>query len=298
MKHHYIPEFYLKRWAGPNGRLCEFRRHDRVGLVRRWTAPGGTGYEPDLYALPGLPPRLSQQVENVFMARSDQSASDALNLMYRGRGRSWSVSERSGWSRFLTSLLLRNPEELAIFKRRFVETWTSTTADLETQYQEAWIPGTPTSFAEWLAAVDPNVIEQHSMQVLINIIDSPLLGAQMNDLSWAVRDTRDAAYEFLTSDRPVVRTNGLALPGGHFALPVGPRKLFVAAPDRRTLNRLAEARSDVIVAQVNEQVVAHAVKYVYATDERQRRFIQRRMSSRQAPSIVEAIVREASMVGP
>jgi hypothetical protein len=30
-KHHYIPEFYLKQWAGSDGRLCEFNRpHKKV----------------------------------------------------------------------------------------------------------------------------------------------------------------------------------------------------------------------------------------------------------------------------
>ena len=29
-KHHYLPVFYLKQWAGPDRRLCEFSRPHKV----------------------------------------------------------------------------------------------------------------------------------------------------------------------------------------------------------------------------------------------------------------------------
>jgi hypothetical protein len=56
-KHHYSPVFYLKRWAGTDGWLCEHKRLGVVGLrdriVTRRTFPTGTGYEKDLYRVGG-----------------------------------------------------------------------------------------------------------------------------------------------------------------------------------------------------------------------------------------------------
>ena len=49
-KHHYIPKFYLKQWAGPDGRLCEFAQRYK-GVEARPTYPDGTGYVRGLYTL-------------------------------------------------------------------------------------------------------------------------------------------------------------------------------------------------------------------------------------------------------
>src|SRR5580692_1218431 len=42
-KHHYIPVFYSKEWAGPDGRLCEYSRPYDVVKPKR-VHPDGTGY--------------------------------------------------------------------------------------------------------------------------------------------------------------------------------------------------------------------------------------------------------------
>lgn len=53
--HHYIREFYLKQWAGPDGQFVEYCRRYKNRVVARPTAPGGTGYIPGLYLIPALP---------------------------------------------------------------------------------------------------------------------------------------------------------------------------------------------------------------------------------------------------
>jgi hypothetical protein len=47
-KHHYIPKLYLKQWAGPDGRVCEFSRPYQQ-VKPRMTFPDATGYERGLY---------------------------------------------------------------------------------------------------------------------------------------------------------------------------------------------------------------------------------------------------------
>jgi hypothetical protein len=53
---HFIPVFYLKRWANLSGKLVEYTiKHDK--LIAKLVGPRSTGYETDLYAfneLPGL----------------------------------------------------------------------------------------------------------------------------------------------------------------------------------------------------------------------------------------------------
>jgi hypothetical protein len=67
-RHHYLPEFYLKRWTGSNGKLIEFTWRERLGVVSRSTAPGGTGWQKDLYKAEGMPPEVAYAFEEHFFA--------------------------------------------------------------------------------------------------------------------------------------------------------------------------------------------------------------------------------------
>ncbi len=84
-RHHYIPEFYLKQWAGPDGRICEFCRRYKGIVNPRMTYPGGTGYVENLYTLAGFPPETAQLIENKFFRATDQFASDALNILLHSK---------------------------------------------------------------------------------------------------------------------------------------------------------------------------------------------------------------------
>nr|WP_174018270.1 SDR family oxidoreductase [Rhizobium rhizogenes] len=73
MKHHYIPQFYLRPWLGSDNKLLEFRRlkfeHEplpRLEIKRRGTRE--TGCEENLYTLHGATKETKQNVERIFMA--------------------------------------------------------------------------------------------------------------------------------------------------------------------------------------------------------------------------------------
>lgn len=65
--HHFIPAFYLRQWAGPDG-------------IAKLVGPRATGFERDLYAFPELPTDQAQFMEQVFFAYADQKTSDALDI--------------------------------------------------------------------------------------------------------------------------------------------------------------------------------------------------------------------------
>ncbi|MCO6403529.1 DUF4238 domain-containing protein [Aurantimonas endophytica] len=54
-KHHYIPAFYLRRWAGTDKKVTEFSRPYRDVVVRS-VMPERTGYQERLYELKLLIP--------------------------------------------------------------------------------------------------------------------------------------------------------------------------------------------------------------------------------------------------
>jgi hypothetical protein len=92
-KHHYIPVFYLKQWAGTDGRICEFSRPHREVKPRR-VHPDGTAYVRGLYTVPGIAPHLAEYIERRFLLKSDSAASDALRFMLSGDKVEWPHTPR------------------------------------------------------------------------------------------------------------------------------------------------------------------------------------------------------------
>src|SRR5438045_2699476 len=48
-KHHYLPQFFMRRWIDTEGKLTEYRR-PRDKLIVKRKRPAETGYVVDLYA--------------------------------------------------------------------------------------------------------------------------------------------------------------------------------------------------------------------------------------------------------
>ena len=225
-KHHYIPAFYLRRWAGGDGKVTEFTkpRHD---IVARRIMPDRTGYQERLYELKGFEPSLAQQVEEKFFKPLDTWASNALTMLERhGHQAPWDSHSRSAWTRFLLSLLLRCPEDIEAFREWWHEDFSRTDADAEARYQAARGAEDPETFAEFLAGQPLGIKERHQFQVFYSLVDHDSVGGKINEMDWRVLQSPPAAPAFLTSDRPIIRTNGLDQEGDHIALPIGPRLLF------------------------------------------------------------------------
>jgi hypothetical protein len=110
-KHHYIPVFYLTHWCGPGGRLCQYSRpYDKV--VAKPKYPTETGFERGLYTLRAHTSAVAEIVEDKLMGRTDHDASRALRLLLDNNIGGLDEATRSGWARFIISLLRRTPESL------------------------------------------------------------------------------------------------------------------------------------------------------------------------------------------
>ncbi len=111
-KTHYNPAFYLKPWAGPDNKVCEFSRpYKEVNALRKH--PKATGFEEDLYAIHDLPPDRRHMLERDFMKPLDQYAYNVLKVLLADGELNLTVKERDAWSRFILSLFQRTPERVA-----------------------------------------------------------------------------------------------------------------------------------------------------------------------------------------
>lgn len=135
-KHHYIPVCYLKQWASTDDRrLCEHKLiAGGYGVKSRRTSPDGTGYQVDLYRVGGVPDEIAQDFEKRFMHLVDTDAARALEKIIAGETDDWPGPLRSGWTRFILSLLFRNPEAVATIRGHIIEMWAEGTKALELEY--------------------------------------------------------------------------------------------------------------------------------------------------------------------
>jgi hypothetical protein len=274
-KHHYIPVFYSREWTGLDGRLCEYSRPFRE-VKPRWTHPDGTGYVRGLYNVPKNDPRLSDFIERHFLRITDNGAAVvAQQLRNEGKIDFFSL-DRSSWSRFIISLMLRNPEYVARMGAEVARFFDSK-GRYEERYHATKRPDDPDTYEEFIAKTVHHPAGPASVYAMQNLIDSPRMGGYLNQMRWAVVTYKNERHTLLTSDRPIIMSNGLIGPSDYLILPIGPRMLFLATNNIETEDRFRAISAGIFMAQVNNRVVSQARKYVYGTDNTQLRFVENRL---------------------
>jgi hypothetical protein len=285
-KHHYIPVFYLQEWTGADGRLCEFSRpYDSVKPKR--THPGGTAYVRGLYTVPRNDPRVAEYIEREFFRVTDNSSSLVLRQLRTGELIVWDTDSRSAWSRLILSLMLRNPEYIKRVSTEIAGWFDPTSSELNERYRKVRQPGDPETYDEFLAQSE-HPAGRASAIALQTIIDSPRMGGHLNQMRWSVVSFKNPKHTILTSDRPIVMTNGILQPNDHLALPIGPLQLFVATNTLEAENTIRRMRPDSLIEQVNNRVAVQARRFVYAPDDRQLRFVSKRLGKKLPSTPLEA----------
>jgi Protein of unknown function (DUF4238) len=283
-RHHYIPIFYLRQWAGPDGKLCEYSRPYAETKAKR-KHPSGTGYVAGLYTIPGISPEQSQFVEKRFMQAVDNWAARALAVMLRGNPQPHDLDRRLkvAWARFLYSLIIRTPEHIRRIQQKADENPPELPETLREDYDKLRGPNDPATFEEYKAWSSANPLKLPAQQILPELINSERVITEIAFMRWTTAPLGNTKHSMLTSDRPVIMTNGLVQADAHIAIPLSPKLLFLATKTDETHRAISSMSSNEIVEVVNHKVSEQAVKYVYGIDDRQIRFVANRLG-RMVPS--------------
>jgi hypothetical protein len=235
--HHYIPIFYLEQWTDPASRqLIEYCRRYK-GVVARPTFPAGTGYVPGLYKLPGAQPGEEYIIETKLMSSVDNWAARALQrMMVDGEPPGKLESpEALGWCQFLYSLIVRSPEHLVCIKEKLITLDPGEILEhVRDDYPNIRGPGDPDNFDDFKAAFIKNPMEVPAVRVLPELVRSKRIVRMLASFKWQTATVNTAKYPLLTSDRPVIMSNGLVQQDAHIVLPISPRRLFIATKNEET----------------------------------------------------------------
>ncbi|MBY5728511.1 DUF4238 domain-containing protein [Rhizobium leguminosarum] len=292
MKSHYIPQFYLKPWEGADGKLEVFLRRSDGLIVSKRLHRKATGYAVDLYKLPGVSPDDEHKMESAFMAPIDDEAVHARDLLL-GEITPAGGRTRSAWARFVLSLMLRNPEEVAEFKKNYADLIMTPQPEFQAKYAAMRQEGDPDRFEEWMVQYDATHVERSAMFAITTFIEHPRVLHMFQNMHWMVIDTSSVKRRLMTSDRPVMLTQGMLQYAGHYALPISPTRLFLAATTVHFAQRFSRLPPGKIVREVNKMVIGQARKYVYAVDGTRLADVRREMGKLPAPTILGPMLRAA-----
>ena len=279
-KHHYIPEFYLRHWVGSDGRFERYNRPIPSKIMTRRAFPSEAGWLKDLYTSPG--DRLGAYwLEIDIFQVIDSRAALALRKMNSDPPQELNATERSSWTVFLRSLFHRTPENLRGTITSATRMYEDTLEATRAQYAELRRETDPPTFDEYKASLTSADIRNSALSALPSLMTNPVVGQFMQDMPTRVFSLPDEARDFLLSDDPMARTNGLKSEQGHFAIPISPRKLFVSAHKTAKLDEIARMKPNDLVHAMNKEVVEGARYFVAARDKSQDRFIRNRFGQNQ-----------------
>lgn len=290
MNHHYIPQFYLRPWLGVDHKLQEFRRgyRDRIEIGRYGTKV--TGCAEDLYTLPGVTEETKQNVERFFMSFVDDAAVKARDQMLQ-RELPVDPETRHSWARFLISLVFRNPEEVLRFKTSHRQNLLAPDPEFQRRYEAHRQEGDPALFEDWMVQTDPTYLERESVLMLTRLMENAKVLRLIRGMHWRIIDTSTVSRRLMTSDRPVVMTNGFGRYDGHIGIPISPTKLFIAFSVNDYANAFCQQPVGKIVRLVNQDAIGQGRKYVYALDGTASAQVRREMGRREPPSFVQDFIR-------
>lgn len=275
-KHHYIPVCYLKQWAKTaDDRLCEHKYIPGIGVKPRRTFPAGTGYKIDLYRVEGVPDEVSQDLEKKFMQMVDTQAAQSIERIVVGSTANWTGELRSGWTRFLISLLFRNSETVAMLNAHIATLWTVTMEELEQDYAARRKPDQPATLKGYYDLHLPGARHIDAAKFLASVIDDSKIAPAIFGMRWGRIDLSGSTVPLLTSDRPIDMPLGLSDPKSYIAVPIAPKILFIAAHEQSIIDNARGQNATKLAKQMNTRVIQQARTFVWGSTDSQLTYIQR-----------------------
>lgn len=275
-KHHYVPEFYLKRWAGEDRKVSDFRRFEGK-LVHRRRFPSETGFEIELYSVRNhTDPEKRQIIEKRLMSRIDNGASHSLEYMEAtGKAPTDSV-HRNAWTTFLLSLIHRSPMQVERLRKSIAANRDEVLKSLAPRYPELRQDTDPETFEEYLANDDGTIDEGSLLPLMQNLMSSKLVGTALIQMTWGIMRFNLPKHGFLTCDIPIMLSNGLGHRDSFVMLPTSPNTIFIAAARKPIIDSFVSQDAKIFERGINDAVVQQAQQVVISQNTTQRRFIDKR----------------------
>ncbi len=274
-EHHFVPAFLLREWqTGDDDKLTSLRWARGTLVANRYKAKS-VAKQRHLYATGVAEGRPDNKLEREFMGpKVDDPAAVAHQVMLTDGIEAFNEQHWLDWARFLVCQMMRTPKMVAHVRLRGREILMRGDEPVAADVLEPGEPQMPLS--QWLEEHKPGLFDDLGIDTLPYIVNSRLLNGVFLKATWATREIKHAKFDLLVSDMPLVyegKMNSTFL----FALPISPRKLFLAYSDERTGNNVKRTQADAVAITFNRSQAAQADCYVFSTNDKQRAVIARHL---------------------
>lgn len=190
--------------------------------------------------------------------------------------------------------MTRHPEAVAKHTEVALALWRESLPHIEALYAQERKANDPPTYEEFALRHGPNPKLRTIVRVIQSLIDNADLGQNLNSMRWMVLSNRKPKFELLTSDRPLLLTNGIGKPEGHVILPMSPFHAFVATNNVETEEQIRGLwKAGTAFAQINERVACQSRKYVWGSDDSQLRFVSKRLGRKYTADPTENLSAES-----
>ena len=272
-KHHFVPAFLLREWqSGDDDKLTSLR-WDRGAIVASRFKAKAVAKRLHLYATGLAEGRPDNKLELEFMGpKVDDPAAVAHQVMLSDGIEALNEQHCRDWARFLVCQLVRTPKMVAHLRLRGREILMRGDEPVAADVLEPGEPQVPLS--QWLEEHKPGLFDDLGIETLPYIVNSSLINSVFLKATWSTREIKHAKFDLLVSDTPLVY-EGKMNSNFLFALPISPRKLFLAYSDDQTGNNVKRTKADAVAITVNRTQADQAENYVFSTNDEQRAVVAR-----------------------
>lgn len=209
----------------------------------------------------------------------DQRASDASDYMLTNEITDLTTDLRYAFTRLLISFFHRTPDRVEALTEKIADDFEPVLEGIMADLRSGAGGRVPTNNELEKLAADLRKDARTRMwgRSLARLINSDLLSPAIMNMHWSIRRLRSLSHELLTSDKPLITTNGFKHKEGHLALPLGPRILFIATNNEETTRAILAQSDNQLGRTVNDQIVKQAVSFVYGVNDRQKAFVAARL---------------------
>ncbi|MGX7703825.1 DUF4238 domain-containing protein [Methylobacterium sp. Gmos1] len=294
-RHHYLPEFYLKRWTS-NGKLVEFSRQYKDVVKPRYCSPRATGFVNAKEFLADLPLIEKAFYEEKFFSPVDSKAADVLTKM-ESNAQKFTAEERTAWAQFVMTLVFRHPSYIQNLRARLHENMLVITPESEKDWRKRRQKNDPLRLVDKIRqelAQNSEELSRHSLELANAMMASQRIGTHLVNMIWGQSPMHPLAPALFTSDRPVYWHGALEEDDCHIMMPVSPKRVFWAVNKSAMSDIIRRVHNQDMVRFMNEQVTRRSLKYVYAMGDRELPYLQEFMGVNPEETVIDLFLKPRS----
>lgn len=285
MRHHYVPEFLLKRWAETTrDKKVEVFQLDIPRIPSKRHTPKHTGFERDLYALTrdrvaGLD---KQHVETNILKHVDNEAARVLKKILIGGLNCLTKKDNTHWIIFLMSLKVRALENIDLLKPNEPKKFSG--ALIENSEKDSAPSGNQLPLTESAEKECPGITDNFGIVYFGHMITETDIAMKIGRMTWSLHHFKNQRNHLLLSDHPLILTEkSLDHPDLLIILPLSPNKAFIAAKTDYIAHRIYQYRPKDVLTYINKWSLVQSKRRIFARDRSPHGFILNRVKKWKKP---------------